>query len=180
MDGEIDIERAQQIADSIQFLVERHDPTADEQRAVEKTDLAQGAKQSTDRRRKVDCAQDVHLLELSPSARQLEEFLQIGDAFPICLNFFPALVTLLKLPLQVRQLGFRDMPINDPALLAGDEIMVGVLFALVPLLSDVKRPFRIARDLLRKGSQNIAAAPVFLFEQAANGVVFFRYFHIIK
>jgi len=119
------------------------------------------------------------IVGLSYPARQSEEFFQIGDSFPIRLNLFPALVTLLQLPSQVRQLGLRDMPVNNSTLLASNEIMVGVLFALVRLLADIERPFRIARGLLRKGFQNVAAAPVLLFEEAANGVFFFRYFHII-
>ena len=54
MDGEINIERSQQIAGSIQFFVERHDPTANEERMVEKTDLAQRSEAAADRRGKVD------------------------------------------------------------------------------------------------------------------------------
>jgi len=79
----------------------------------------------------------------------------------------------------LRGLGLQDMPVNDPTLLPSNEIMVGVLFPLVRLPSDVKRPFRIARKLLRKGSQNVTTAPVLLFDYPANSVVFFRYFHII-
>jgi hypothetical protein len=69
------------------------------------------------------------------------------------------------------------MPVNDPALLSGKEIGVGVLLPLIRLLADVERPFRLASGLLWKGSYNVAAAPIFLFEQAADGVIFFRYFH---
>ena len=46
MDGEIDIKRSKHIGDIIQFTIERHDPTSDEQRTLEKTGLAQGAKQA--------------------------------------------------------------------------------------------------------------------------------------
>jgi len=41
MNGEIDIQRSQQIADTIQFLVRQHHPAADEQRTIEKADLAE-------------------------------------------------------------------------------------------------------------------------------------------
>ena len=119
------------------------------------------------------------LVGLSRPARQSEKFLQIGDSFSIHLNLFSALVALLQLPLQVRQLAFRDMPINNSTLLASNEIMVSVLFPLVRLLADIERPFWIAHGLLRKGFQNVSAAPVLLFEEPANGVFFFRYFHNI-
>jgi len=116
---------------------------------------------------------------LSYPWRQSEKFLQIGDSFSVGLNLFSALVTLLQLPPQVRQVSSRDMPINNSTLLASNEIMVGVLFPLVRFLADIERPFRIADGLLRKGFQNVAAAPVLLFEEAANGIVLFHYFHII-
>jgi len=62
MDGEVNIQSAQQVMDTVQLPVQRHDPTADEQGAVEKTNLAQCTEQSANLRGKPNGAQDFHFL----------------------------------------------------------------------------------------------------------------------
>lgn len=109
----------------------------------------------------------------------MEQFLQIGDALLVDLDFLAAPVALLQLLHQVIQCGLGHMAIDDPLSLAVHKVMVEISLVLVRLPADIQRSLGILLKLRQERGQGIPAAFQFILEHAMDCIVFFRYFHAV-
>ncbi|MCX5973170.1 MAG: hypothetical protein NTU59_00525, partial [Coprothermobacterota bacterium] len=114
----------------------------------------------------------------SLSARDAEEFLEVGDATLIGAYLLPAAVPLFELLLQSGELGLGDVAIHHPATFTSDQVMVGVTSFPHLFHADIQGSFWITVHLALQGSQRNAAALVLILEHPLDDGVIFRYFHI--